>query len=1121
MKNNIIKVVMLTLFFSTSLFAQEKITLQLKWFHQFQFAGYYAAKEKGFYKDVGLDVEIKQRDLAKNYIEEVLNNESYYGIADSILLLYKARKKPVVLVSPIFQHSASVLLSLKNNKIDSPYKLDNKDMIFYTNDVDGFTILALLKKLNVKPNLIRKREKDDYKKIIDGKVDIMPAYISNEPYYFKKKNLDINIINPANYGFDFYGDMIFTSKKEVQNNPSRVKKFKEATLRGWKYALENKEEIIKLIIQKYSKRKSVEHLRLEAAAIDRLISKDIIPLGSLDKGRLKYINDIFKEYSKEKINDLDFENFIFEEESNLYDFSKEELEFIKNNPVLKVQNLNFFPPYNFVENKKAKGFVIDYFKYISSITNLKFEFVQSPSWGSYEKMLKNKDVDIIPNIAKTKTREKFVLYSDFNYISYIPAFVGKKDIKLSNKLKDLDGKIIAVLNNSFLHNSIKKNYQNISLLTVPSSEKSIEMVLENKADLALGNLSTFEYIIKKNWYTNLETSTLETNLKTSKVNLYMGYAKDNLLLKSILEKINDKIPPSKIDELQKKWSKLDMEENNIVLSEKEKEYINKKEEIKVCIDPEWMPFEKLKDNKIYGMSSDYVQYFEKKLAKPFSLVPTKNWTQTLEFVKNRKCDLIPMLFKNKEREEYLNFSKNYLTFPLVLATRLEETFTNDVSSAFGKKVGYVKNYAYTEFFKKKYPKIELVAVESVLDGLEKVKNNELYGVIGITPTIGYYIQKEYFTQLKVSTKFDKEWSLYIGTRNDEAILNSIMNKLIDTITPEKHSEIYKNWVTVKYHETIDLKKIIAISSFLMLIIFIILYKNRTINSINRKMSKYLNMIDNNVLTTSTDIKGNITYVSKAFLDISQYKKEELIGKNHNIIRHKDMDKEIFKDLWTTIKSGKNWKGEIKNKKKDGGYFWTNTVITPEFNKGKIVAFTAIREDITDKKIIEEISITDGLTDIYNRRHFDKMLPDYINNAKRNNEIITFVMMDIDHFKQYNDNYGHQKGDEVLIEVAKVLKEYMKRADDYCFRLGGEEFGLLYKSNDISKSKEFALKILTGIENMKIEHKYSSVSDYITVSMGASCQDASNISNVDNLYKTTDDLLYKSKKEGRNRVSFNT
>ncbi|AXX87579.1 BvgS-like domain-containing diguanylate cyclase (NMT1, PAS domains) [Malaciobacter marinus] len=1121
MKNNIIKVLILTLFFSISLFAQEKITLQLKWFHQFQFAGYYAAKEKGFYKEVGLDVEIKQRDLSKNYIEEVLNNDSYYGIADSILLLYKSRKKSVVLVSPIFQHSASVLLSLKNNKIDSPYKLDNKDMLFYENDTDGFTLLALLKKLNVKPNLIRKREKDDYKKIIDGKVDVMPAYISNEPYYFKKKNLDINIINPANYGFDFYGDMIFTSKKEVQNNPSRVEKFKEATLRGWKYALENKEEVIKLIIQKYSKRKSVEHLRLEAAAIDRLISKDIIPLGSLDKGRLKYINDIFKEYSKEKINDLDFESFVFEKDFDKFNFTKEELEFIKNNPVLKVQNLSFFPPYNFVENGKPKGFIVDYLNYISSLTNMKFQFVNSSSWSSYEKMLKNKEIDIIPNIAITENRKKYVLYSNFNYISYSPAIVGDKNINFNNKLEDLEDKIIAVLNNSFLHNLIKKNYPNLTLLAVPSSSKAVEMVLENKADLALGNLSTLQYIVQKNWYTNLKTLKLSSNIIPTKVNLHMGYLKDNILLKSIFEKINSTISISTIDKIQDKWSKLEIEKNNLVLTEKEKNYLDNKKEIKVCVDPEWMPFEKIKDNKLLGMSSDYLKIFENKLDIPFTLVSTKSWTKTLNNLENRSCDLIPMISEEEKRKQYLDFSKAYLSFPLVLATRLEEPFISNVSDTYGEKLGYIKDYAYVSILEKKYPKIQLVEVESMKVGLEKVKNKELFGLVGILPSIGYYVQKDYFGDLKVSGKFDDDWSFSVGSRNDETDLNSIMNKVLETITVQEHKKIYENWVAVKYEENIDYRKIIAISSFLMLIIFIILYKNRTINSINRKMRKYLDIIDKNVLTTSTDTKGNITYVSKAFLNISQFKKEELIGKNHNIVRHKDMNNIVFKDLWDTIESGKEWKGEIKNKKKDGGYFWTNTVITPEFNKGKLVSYTAIREDITDKKIIEEISITDGLTDIYNRRHFDKILPDYINNAKRNNEIITFVMMDIDHFKQYNDNYGHQKGDEVLIDVAKVLTEYMKRADDYCFRLGGEEFGLLYKSNDISKSKEFALKILNGIEKMKIKHKYNSVSDYITVSMGVSCQEASSISNVDNLYKTTDDLLYKSKKEGRNRVSFNT
>lgn len=346
-----------------------------------------------------------------------------------------------------------------------------------------------------------------------------------------------------------------------------------------------------------------------------------------------------------------------------------------------------------------------------------------------------------------------------------------------------------------------------------------------------------------------------------------------------------------------------------------------------------------------------------------------------------------------------------------------------------------------------------------------------------------------------------------------------MNKLIDTITFQEHNNIYENWVAVKYEESIDYRKIIVTSSVLLLIIFIILYKNRTINNINKKMKKYLDIIDRNVLTTSTDIKGNITYVSQAFLKMSQFKKEELIGKNHNIVKHEDMKKELFEELWQTIKAGKEWRGEIKNKKKNGGYFWTNTVITPEYSKGKIVAYTAIREDITDKKRVEEISITDGLTNIYNRRYFNELLPEYINNAKRKNEIITFVMMDIDHFKQYNDNYGHQKGDEVLIEVAKSLKESMKRADDYCFRLGGEEFGLLYKSTTINKAKSYILEILLSIENLKIEHKYNSASKYITVSIGASCQDATAIDDIKQLYKNTDELLYQSKKEGRNRVSF--
>ena len=253
--------------------------------------------------------------------------------------------------------------------------------------------------------------------------------------------------------------------------------------------------------------------------------------------------------------------------------------------------------------------------------------------------------------------------------------------------------------------------------------------------------------------------------------------------------------------------------------------------------------------------------------------------------------------------------------------------------------------------------------------------------------------------------------------------------------------------------------------------------------------------------------------------IGSYSKDELIGQNHKIIKHHDMPESIYKELWETIGSGKIWKGEIKNKKKNGDYYWVKAYISPVFdNKKEIIGYTAIREDITDKKRIEEISITDGLTNIYNRRYFDEIFPKIINNAKRKDELVAFLFMDIDHFKQYNDNYGHQKGDDVLIKFAKCLKDSLHRSSDFAFRLGGEEFAIVFQPETKEKAIEFANTIKKNIKELQIKHEFSTVRLYITASMGLVCKNAKNID--DNIYKEADDLLYEAKKSGRNQIKVN-
>ncbi len=411
---------LILIFFSTFLSANEKVVLQLKQFHQFQFAGYYAAKEKGFYEEAGLDVEIKQRDLKYNNIDEVINGNAQYGVADSILILYRLNEQPVVIVTPIFQHSANVFVSLKKNNISSVYELNNKDILFYPNDTDGFSLLAMIKKFDLNVNLIRDRHKDDYIKLINNEVDVMPSYIGNEPFLFKEKGYDVNIINPSNYGFDIYGDMLFTSEDEARNNPNRVERFREATLKGWKYALENKEEIIQLIHTKYANEKSIEHLKYEANAIDSLINKDITPLGYLDQGRIRYISEMYKYYGLTE-SKIDLNNFLFDElskEDKKISLSDEEIKYLKDNPILKVHNFDSLPPYNFILNNSPKGFVIDYMQLVAKTLGVEVKFIQNNIWKESFDMLKNNQLDIIPTLAINEERKKLQILLIFPYLIF-------------------------------------------------------------------------------------------------------------------------------------------------------------------------------------------------------------------------------------------------------------------------------------------------------------------------------------------------------------------------------------------------------------------------------------------------------------------------------------------------------------------------------------------------------------------------------------------------------------------------------------------------------------------------------------------------------------------------------
>lgn len=552
--------------------------------------------------------------------------------------------------------------------------------------------------------------------------------------------------------------------------------------------------------------------------------------------------------------------------------------------------------------------------------------------------------------------------------------------------------------------------------------------------------------------------------------------------------------------------------STLTLTQEETNFLNKKQRITMCIDPDWMPLEKIEKGEHIGMSADYFLHFQKVINTPIDLIQTKTWLESLEYGKNKKCDIFSLVMPTPERREYLAFTQPYLSVPLVIATKLDQPFINTIPNVIDKQIGIVKGYAYGELLKVQYPKMQLVEVENVTDGLDQVLNKKLFGFIGTLSTIGYTIQKNYIGELKIAGKFDDKWSLGVGVRNDEPLLKDIFNKAINTITPEQHQNILSKWVSVNYQRAIDYDIIFQISCVFLLVLAFMYYKNRTIKRLNKKMLHQQDLVDKYVLILTTDLQGVITDVNSAYCKATGYTKKELIGNTHSLMRHPEMTQVFFDEMWKSIKNNQSWFGEIKNFKKDKEPIICNLFIEPIFEQDKKVGYISISEDITDKKRIEKISITDKLTGLFNRHKLDEILTMKIEEYLRYKTPFSVILLDIDYFKDVNDNYGHDIGDYVLQQFAVLLKSSV-RTTDVIGRWGGEEFIIVCTNTSLENATTLAEHLRKKVESTPFDTVGNK-----TASFGV--KEFEKGDDMISFFKSVDDALYQAKHTGRNKVIAN-
>jgi diguanylate cyclase (GGDEF)-like protein/PAS domain S-box-containing protein len=277
------------------------------------------------------------------------------------------------------------------------------------------------------------------------------------------------------------------------------------------------------------------------------------------------------------------------------------------------------------------------------------------------------------------------------------------------------------------------------------------------------------------------------------------------------------------------------------------------------------------------------------------------------------------------------------------------------------------------------------------------------------------------------------------------------------------------------------------------------------------------IIDEHVIYSTTDLNGIITDVSTAFCTRSGYSKEELVGRSHSLLRAPEMQDTLYQELWESIENDETWSGEMKNIAKNGDAYWIKCSIRPLFDEeGKKTGYIALRENITREKEIEAHALIDEVTQIYNRRKINHDIMVAIERYGRYGTPFSLIMLDIDHFKSFNDQYGHPVGDEILVKISSFVLGKTRHSDIFA-RWGGDEFALLLPNINIEQATQLCEKLRNAIaaNTCTILQNRFNVTQHLTCSFGVTAMRSDDT--IDSLIGRTDRALYIAKERGRNRV----
>ncbi len=318
----------------------------------------------------------------------------------------------------------------------------------------------------------------------------------------------------------------------------------------------------------------------------------------------------------------------------------------------------------------------------------------------------------------------------------------------------------------------------------------------------------------------------------------------------------------------------------VQLSKEEQAWLADHPEIRLAVDVDWAPFEFVDDEKRYrGMAADFIVLVEERLGIRFEIDKTRSWSEMVAAVKGRDLDAFSLVLETPQRREYVNFTKSYISFPMVIVTRDTEPFIDGMAALAHRPVGVVNGYATHDLLAANHPEIMLNTSLNLKEGLQALSNGETYAFVDNLATVSQVIRDLGLSNLKISGQTPYRFELSMAVRSDWPELVPILQKALDSISPDERDEIHNRWIRVKFEEEIDYRVIfivVGVSAFVVLVLYVSNWRLR--KEVSRRRSaefalqaseqKYRAMFSSsNVGMALCEMDGTLVEVNEEFAQI--------------------------------------------------------------------------------------------------------------------------------------------------------------------------------------------------------------------------------------------------------------